>query len=199
MVGALLTVVILAQVGEGRLDREYPDQMIGLMPRFGMGALAGDGASDLTNPIAGWGGSLQIRLAERIYLDVSGDTRLPTAAEAETGKILMGVDQQFAGIRFRQPLDPKSNVVFGAGAGAFAFIQYGGEQNERLDAGPAAYGMAGYERQVFGSDGSGSYIGFELSWSHYFPGSDAPLTGGLAEGRVTFSYYFGGREAADCL
>ncbi len=197
MVGALLTVSLLAQMG-GVPDRDYPDQMIGIMPRFGGGMLVGD-TDGVTNPVGGWGGSLQIRLAEGIYLDISGDTRIPTAAKAPAGSILMGVDQQFAGVRLRQPIGKQSNLVLGAGAGAFAFVEYSGAQNERLDAGPAAYGLAGFERQIYGAAGSGSYVGFEVSWTHYFPGKDAPMTGGLAEGRVTFSYYFGGAEAADCL
>lgn len=196
VLGVLLAPA-LARAQDGRDVTGRPllaDQFFGLMIRVGGGGFAGENASKLAQPEFGYGGSLQIRLLESIYLEVSGDSRMPLSARAPEGGYLMTIDRQTVGLRARLP-SGSGRVVFGAGGGAVraTFV----EQEVSFN-GPAAAVFGGYEWEIAGTNANGAYAGVEAVWTHYFLQEDAPFRGGHPEVRATFSYYFGGEEAADC-
>lgn len=194
----LLLAPALATAQDGRDVTGRPllaDQFFGLMIRVGGGGFAGENASKLAQPEFGYGGSLQIRLLESIYLEVSGDSRMPLSARAPEGGYLMTVERQTVGLRARLPTGSGNRVVFGAGGGAVraTFV----EEKVAFN-GPAATIFAGHEWEISGTHSTGAYAGVEAVWTHYFLDPDSPFQGGHPEVRATFSYYFGGEEAADC-
>lgn len=175
-----------------------PDEFFGLTIRLGVLGVAGDGADRVADPLWGAGGSLQMRLNQNLYLDFSGDTIAPVSSSAPKNGFLLGIDQQELGLRLRLPLTPVTHFLAGAGGGGSRLRDV--KADKTFDTAPTAYGMLGWERRLTGSDSSAGYVGVEASGNHYFlpKNTKSPFDGESFEVRATFSYYFGGAEAADC-
>lgn len=172
------------------------DQFFGILLRMGTGPYVGDGANDTPQPSWGYGGSLQIRIARSpVWVDISGDSHSPFSAKEPEGGFLLATDRQTVGLRARLPLDGKSRFILGGGGGG---VRENLVVEKKSYSGGAAYAVVGWEHETFGDTASGSYIGIEAAYHHYFMGSQAPMKGGIPEIRATFSYYFGGSDAQDC-
>jgi hypothetical protein len=186
-----------ARAGELLDAPKVPPEFLGVMLRLPMGTFVGKNSDRVGSPESGYGISVQLRLAQGLYADLGYDQRIPVLGTPPKNGTLLGVGAEFAGLRKWVPTGPTSHLLFGAGVG-------GGTVNPFADspgtsaAGPAAYVLGGFEHNVFAQTDSGSYVGLELAYNHFFVNKDAGFQGGLVEVRAAFSYYFGGDEARGC-
>jgi len=189
-----LSLLLLPSLARAEDKPALPNQVLGATLRIGGGGLFGPGTDQATNPIWAIGASLDVRLGESIYLDLSGDSSAPTGSSAGTGAVLLQIDQEQAGIRAKLG-PPAAHGLVGLGGGyARLHDRTGAAQGQ----GPLAYGLGGYETLVFGGGESAGYVGAELVYDQYFMPASATFRGSRVEGRVTFSYYFGGSEVSEC-
>ena len=176
-----------------------PDEFFGLLLEAGGGSLVGPGAAKASQGRFTLGGSLQVRLFGRLWLEARGDHDSPTAGKATTGGVLMRLEEEEIGGRFRLGSDAADRRLTLSFGGGYASAIDAGNGNKTLFGAPLAYGGVGMEHRFFGTESTGGYAGIEATYEQYFPNkSGALFKGGQLLGRVTFSYYFGGQEAADC-
>src|SRR5207237_8311106 len=109
-----------------------------------------------------------------------------------------GLGQQTLGLQGRTPVTADGHWPAGAGGGGVRMKDV--KANKGFDTGATGYGMLGFEKRLRGSESGGGYVGVEAQGNHYFlpMSTKSPFRGESFELRATFSYYFGGAEAADC-
>jgi hypothetical protein len=178
-------------------SKDAPEQMLGIQFRLGASGLAGEGAGDVDQPpLSHASGSLQVRVIESWYVDLSSFGERTLKAEAPEGKTILGLEGTTLGVRYRPPLgaNPRNRMIAGVGAGGGrVFVQ----QVESFG-GSMGYAAFGFEKEIYGDDFNAGYVGVEGIYTHFFVGEDSPFRGGSATVRLTFSYYMGGSYLADC-
>lgn len=181
---------------QGRPD--VPPQVAGVQMRLGAGALVGEGAGHVDQPPVSHGSlSLQIRVIEGWYVDLSTFGERTLSAKAPRGKTILGLEGTTGGVRGRLPVasSPALRLLPGAGAGgARVFVQGEGVSF----GGAAAYLSMGLERELYGEEHNAGYVGLEGIYQQYLVGTGAPFRGGGFTVRVTFSYYMGGSYLSEC-